>query len=113
ARSSLSRSISSWRVVVAVFGSVIVGVIVFVSVDLILHKHDVMKSSLRITSRGVAATAIVLATVLAGAQTRITPPPNNYSPAQDVELGREAAAQARQQLPILRDDNVSSYLEEL
>jgi hypothetical protein len=82
-------------------------------VDLILHKHNVMKSTLRTTSRGVAAIAIVLATVLATAQTRITPPPNNYSPAQDVELGREAAAQARQQLPVLRDDNVSSYLEEL
>src|SRR5215831_3320862 len=72
-----------------------------------------MKSSLRTASRRVAAMAIVLATAVAGAQTRITPPDNSYSPAQDVELGREAAAQARQQLPILRDDNVSSYIEEL
>src|SRR6266480_2183461 len=72
-----------------------------------------MKSFHGTTSRGVASIAIVLATVLATAQTRITPPANNYSPAQDVELGREAAAQARQQLPILRDDNVSSYVEDV
>src|SRR5882724_922264 len=72
-----------------------------------------MKSFHGTTSRGVASIAIVLATVLATAQTRITPPDNNYSPAQDVELGREAAAQARQQLPILRDDNVSSYVDDV
>jgi len=72
-----------------------------------------MMSSLRRTSSGVAAIVIALATVLATAQTRITPPANNYTAAQDVELGREAAAQARQQLPVLRDDNVSSYVDEL
>src|SRR2546428_3546269 len=72
-----------------------------------------MISSLPPTSARAAAIAVVLTTALASAQTRITPPANNYTPAQDVELGREAAAQARQQLPILRDDNVSSYVEQL
>jgi hypothetical protein len=52
-------------------------------------------------------------TALLGAQTRITPPPNNYTPAQDVELGRQAAAEVRQQLPIMRDDAVSSYIEDI
>ena len=43
-----------------------------------------------------------------GAQTVITPSKNNYTPAQDVELGRQAAAEVEQQLPILRDEDVSS-----
>jgi len=30
------------------------------------------------------------------AQTRIVPPPNTYTPAQDVEMGRQAAAQAKE-----------------
>jgi Zn-dependent protease with chaperone function len=47
------------------------------------------------------------------AQTVITPPENKYSPAQDVELGQKAAAEARQQLPILRDDSVTSYVEDV
>src|SRR5215208_4036052 len=47
------------------------------------------------------------------AQTKITPPKNKYSPAQDVQLGREAAQQVEQQLPLLRDDNVSSYVSDI
>jgi Zn-dependent protease with chaperone function len=46
-------------------------------------------------------------------QTRVTPPDNKYTPAQDVELGLKAAAEARQQLPLMRDDAVSSYVERL
>lgn len=57
--------------------------------------------------------AIVLSTALAGAQTKITPPKNKYSPQDDVKLGREAAAQVEQQLPLLRDDNVSSYVSDI
>jgi Zn-dependent protease with chaperone function len=64
-------------------------------------------------SRGIAASAIVVAAALASAQTRITPPDNSYTPAQDVELGRQAAAQVRQQLPIMRDDNISSFVDEV
>jgi len=64
-----------------------------------------MKILLRVTA------AVVLASSLVGAQTKVEPPKNSYTPAQDVELGRKAAAEARQQLPILRDDGVSSYLE--
>jgi Zn-dependent protease with chaperone function len=53
----------------------------------------------------------LLAIALLAAQTVITPPRNNYSPADDVKLGQEAAAQAEQQLPIMRDDAMTSYLE--
>ncbi len=59
------------------------------------------------------ALAFMLSVGTLTAQTRIVPPSNKYTPAQDVELGKEAAAQARQQLPIMRDDAVSSYVEDL
>jgi hypothetical protein len=72
-----------------------------------------MKRTSRTSSRGVATLALVLAATIGDAQTRITPPDNKYSPAQDVELGRQAAAEARQQLPILHDDAVSSYTEDI
>jgi hypothetical protein len=55
---------------------------------------------------------LLLVSALAGAQTKVAPPNNSYTPAQDVELGREAAAEVRKQLPILRDDAVSSYIED-
>src|SRR5207247_10599567 len=57
--------------------------------------------------------AIVLAAGVASAQTRVVPPKNSYTPAQDVELGRQAAAQAEQQMPILHDDDVTSYVESI
>ena len=53
----------------------------------------------------------LLCIALLAAQTVITPPDNKYSPAEDVKLGQEAAAQAEQQLPIMRDDAVTSYVE--
>jgi len=55
----------------------------------------------------------MLAATVASAQTRVVPPKNSYTPAQDVELGRQAAAQAEQQLPILHDDAVTSYVESI
>jgi len=55
----------------------------------------------------------VIATVLVSAQTRITPPSNKYSPSEDVKLGQDAAREMRQQLPILRDDEITSYVEGL
>ena len=61
----------------------------------------------------VAAVVVAAATTLVSAQTRIPPPPNHYTPAQDVELGRKAAADARQQLPIMHDDAVTSYVDDV
>jgi peptidase M48-like protein len=78
-----------------------------------LHKPDAMKISPTARSRSLVAVALMLLTALGYAQTRIEPPPNNYTPAQDVELGRQAAAEARQQLPLFRDDAVTSYLEDI
>jgi beta-barrel assembly-enhancing protease len=47
------------------------------------------------------------------AQTRVNAPKNKYDPADDIKLGREAAAEVERQMPVLRDDRVSSYVEEL
>jgi hypothetical protein len=57
--------------------------------------------------------AVALSTVLLTAQTRIIPPDNKYTPAQDVQLGREAAVEAEKQLPVMRDDSVTSYVEDI
>src|SRR6187549_3033625 len=57
--------------------------------------------------------AVALSVGILSAQTRIIPPDNKYTPAQDVQLGREAASEAERQLPILRDDMVTSYAERL
>src|SRR5581483_348731 len=40
----------------------------------------------------------------------ISPPRNKYSPSEDVRLGIEAAAQAERQLPIMHDDEVTSFV---
>jgi beta-barrel assembly-enhancing protease len=70
-------------------------------------------NALTVPVRTTTVTAVALSAALAAAQTRITPPNNNYTPAQDVQLGREAAAQVRQQLPILHDDEVTSYVQDI
>jgi Zn-dependent protease with chaperone function len=75
-----------------------------------LHNKQLMRNLLRSYT---ALTAAVLSVGLLSAQTRIVPPDNKYTPAQDVQLGREAAAEAERQLPILRDDLVTSYAERL
>ena len=50
---------------------------------------------------------------LADAQTKITAPSNKYSPAEDVKLGREAAAEVEKQMPMLDDDRVDDYVEQV
>ena len=48
-----------------------------------------------------------------GAQTKVEPPNNGYSVADDVKLGREAAAEARKELPLLNDERVDDYVERI
>jgi Zn-dependent protease with chaperone function len=47
------------------------------------------------------------------AQTVIKLPKNSYTPQQDVELGREAAAEIRQQYPVIEDQRIVRYLAKL
>ena len=61
-----------------------------------------------------AVAAFLTVTVsLAVAQTRITPPKNKYTPAQDVKLGQQAAKEVEQQLPLLRDDGIESFMDRI
>jgi len=61
----------------------------------------------------VLCLAFSLAATVVAAQTVVTPPKNKYSPAQDVQMGREAAAQADKQLKILRDPQTTAFLEKI
>src|SRR5947207_944435 len=55
--------------------------------------------------------AIVAMPVTSFAQTKISYHGNKYTPQDDVKLGRQAAAEAERQLPVLRDEEVTAYLE--
>jgi Zn-dependent protease with chaperone function len=65
-------------------------------------------------SKGLSALLLAFAMLLmplaALGQTRIEMPKNKYSVAQDVQLGREAAQQVYQQMPILQDGTVKAYV---
>ncbi|HEX6973088.1 MAG TPA: M48 family metalloprotease, partial [Vicinamibacterales bacterium] len=61
----------------------------------------------------LSATAMLLVAQLAAAQTVVNPPKNKYDVKEDVQLGREAAAEVEKQLPLLRDDNIQSYVENI
>ena len=63
----------------------------------------------------LTASALIASFVVAstGAQTRVSAPPNKYTPAQDLQMGQEAAAEVRQQLPLMKDDSVTSYVDQL
>ena len=58
---------------------------------------------LLVASLGAAAVA---------AQTVVTPPKNKFTPQQDVELGKEAAAEVRQKYPVITDDQIAGYLDQ-
>ncbi len=66
-------------------------------------------------TRATRAAALVVAATLASAgalaQTTIKLPKNKYTPQQDVELGREAAAEIRQQYPVIKDERITRYLD--
>ncbi len=68
---------------------------------------------MRVSRYTVTAAALVMSVQILGAQTKITAPKNKYSPQDDVQLGREAAQQVEQQLPLLRDDNIASYVSDI
>jgi len=60
--------------------------------------------------------AIVLVTLpalLFAEGTRLEMPKNKYAVEDDVKLGRDAAAQAEKQFPLLRDEEIESYINEV
>jgi Zn-dependent protease with chaperone function len=66
-------------------------------------------------SRGLSALALAAAMFLmplaALAQTRVEMPKNKYQVSEDVRAGQQAAQQVYQQMPILRDSAVDSYVD--
>jgi len=64
--------------------------------------------------RGLASTiAALLVAASVSAQTRIEPRKNSFRPSQDVQLGRQAAAQVRRQLPLLNDGPTDALVEQI
>ena len=57
------------------------------------------------------AIAIVSTPLTSFAQTKIAYHSNRFKPADDVRLGRQASAEAEQQFPLLRDAEVTAYVE--
>jgi predicted Zn-dependent protease len=71
-----------------------------------------MTPHLRRNSTGLAIAAVLLSASVQ-AQTAIEPRKNSYTPAQDVQLGREAAADVRRQLPLLKDATAATLVERI
>jgi beta-barrel assembly-enhancing protease len=68
----------------------------------------------RATSRWLVwamSLAILLMPLAVFGQTKISYHSNKYKPADDVRLGRQAAAEAEQQFPLLRESEVNNYVE--
>jgi hypothetical protein len=60
------------------------------------------------------STAILIAAVIPlAAQTPIKRPKNNFTPDQDVQLGRQAADEVLKTHPVIRDPAIASYLDTL
>jgi beta-barrel assembly-enhancing protease len=61
----------------------------------------------------LAAALIAALTLAAGAQTRFEPDKNSYSPEQDVQLGQQAAAEVRQQMPLVNDRTTEGFVDDI
>ena len=76
-----------------------------------------MNSKLMFRQRALIAwLALVAITVMpftALAQTQIKYHSNKYSVQDDIKLGRQAAQEAEGQFPLLRDETVRSYVEDV
>jgi Zn-dependent protease with chaperone function len=60
-----------------------------------------------------AVLVMVVSVATLSVQTAIKLPKNRYTPQQDVELGRQAAAEIRQQYPVIDDGRIARYLSRL
>lgn len=71
-----------------------------------------MKKTLRLNEAASAflALTIFVMPLTAFGQTRIAMPKNKYKIEDDVKLGQQAAQQAEQQFPLLRDGTITDYV---
>ena len=74
-----------------------------------------MKASIHARARALVMLLAALAMFASAsnvlAQTRIKLHSNKYKVSDDIQAGRQAAAQVEQQMPIMRDEMVESYVE--
>jgi beta-barrel assembly-enhancing protease len=70
------------------------------------HRSDIYRSL-------IASVAALTMSLSAAAQTPIEPHRNSFSPQQDVELGSQAAAEVRQQLPMVNDGPTRDFVERI
>jgi hypothetical protein len=77
--------------------------------------HIAQVSGMTRRTRHTATTfvAALLVSIGLGAQTKIERHSNRYTPEQDVQLGREAAAEVRQQMPVIDGGAVGELVREV
>lgn len=56
---------------------------------------------------------LVVLPALVAAQTQVEAPKNKFTPAQDVQLGLEAAAEVKKSLPLITDAELAAYVTEV
>jgi beta-barrel assembly-enhancing protease len=61
----------------------------------------------------LSAAILIAAVIPLAAQTPIKRPKNNFTPEQDVQLGREAAAEVLKKYPVIQDPAIAAYLDRL
>jgi predicted Zn-dependent protease len=74
-----------------------------------MKKHNLSKN---ITTM-MLAWAMLIAPMAAFGQTRISMPKNKYKVQDDVRIGREAAQQVEQQMPVLNDPETTRYVQDV
>jgi len=67
----------------------------------------------RMNTLSALLVALIVSAGVASAQTNIKPGFNLFSPQDDVQIGAQSAAEAEQQLPILRDPTVTAYVNRI
>src|SRR5688572_25112296 len=73
-----------------------------------------MTRNLQQTRRKAAIfAAAILFSVSVSAQTRVEPPKNKYKPSEDVQLGQQAAAEVRRELPMLNDGETEQFVRRI
>src|SRR5262245_64216897 len=72
-----------------------------------------MATPIRFALLALLTSIVSMSVSVLSAQTAIKLPKNKYTPEQDVKLGLEAAAEVRQQYPLITDPNIARYLTTL
>jgi hypothetical protein len=61
----------------------------------------------------IVGVTLLLSVGVFAVQTPVTAPKNKYSPSDDVQLGQQASAEVRKQLPMLNDGTVEEFIDNL